>query len=337
MHSRLLILLIVSALGAAGCSHSPRYDSEGLYETYDDNGCYLVEIYDSVEDSCYLDCENLNDQQCDELSFHVYGELEDYIDDNFEGDNTTSDGETGDALIASYSVNAALSISPLLNTESENEATFQRIWRAVVAILPEKFLSKEIVEFHIHTDGVDNTLAYVTLHESIPNKWIIAIDSADFTHENDKDFIHTVIHEFAHIVFLNKSQVNPDVVDACTNYSITEGCSNPESYINAYYAQFWADIIADNPSALADVDPTDEDEITTFHGKYQEQFVSEYAATNPVEDAAEIFVHFVLGRKPQHTTKATDEKIVFLYQFPELVELRNKIRAKLRKHSDKDA
>ena len=102
-------------------------------------------------------------------------------------------------------------------------------------------------------------------------------------------------------MFLNKNQVELENTENCDSYSFTEGCSLKTSYINAFYKRFWANIIKDNPSALADIDAADEDEITQFHAKYQSHFPSEYAATNPIEDAAEIFVHFVLGKKP-HTS-----------------------------------
>ncbi|MFT5897249.1 MAG: hypothetical protein ACI8VW_004136 [bacterium] len=334
MYSRLLIVLILFSVIVAGCAYSPHYDSENSGEKINVNGCYLTEEYNNEDDSCYLNCNNLDDQQCDALTLQVYGGLDEFIDEDLDGYIDPLKEEPDDLLIASYSLDTTLSLSELSNIEPENDEKFQHIWQAILAILPEDYLQKEVVEYHINTDGFDNTLAYVTLHESIPEKWVIAIDSADFTSQKDKEFIHTVIHEFAHIVFLNKSQVDIDSTQSCANYSITEGCSRSASYINTFYTRFWAEIIEDNSSALADVDPTDKDELTEFYKKYRAHFVSEYAASNPIEDAAEIFVHFVLGKKPQNSHLITEQKIEFLYRFPELIELRSKIRANLIKHSD---
>lgn len=333
MYPRLNIALILFTLTAASCTYNPREAVVHPDEETDENGCYLTEEYDSDEDNCYLICDNLDDEQCDALALQVYGDFDEFIDENFEGNNNPLNEDSNDFLIASYSLDTTLSLNELSNTEPENDETFKLIWRAILAILPEYFLQNEVVEYHINTDGLDNTLAYVTLHESIPEKWVIAIDSADFTNEKDKEFIHTVIHEFAHIVFLNKSQVEIDSEQSCATYWISEGCSKSTSYINAFYLRFWADIIEDNPSALADIDTSDEDETTDFYNKYPTQFVSEYAATNPVEDAAEIFAHFVLGKKPKNPIMIAKQKVEFLYQFPELVELRSMIRANLRKHS----
>lgn len=326
MKLRLLPVLSLFLFIVSACAYSPEINTK----TTDEFGCYLAEKYDVEEDSCYLDCENLNEQQCDELAFQVYGELDDFIDENFAGYDRNANEDSNATLIARYSLNEALALNELLNTEPDNDRTFRLIWRAVLQILPREFLREEVAEYRINTDGVDNTLAFVTLHESFPEKWIISIDPADFTNEKDKEFIHTVIHEFAHIVFLNKMQVELESTDSCTNYSITEGCSKTDSYINAFYTRFWTDIIKDNPTALADEEVTDEDDILEFYEKYSTQFVSEYAATNPVEDIAEIFVHFVLEKKPQIPATIAKQKIAFLHQFPELTQLRNKIRAKLR-------
>jgi len=325
IRSKIVLLFVV--LSAAACTLSPNDAWVAANTKIDENGCYVIERYDSEEDSCYLKCDNLTDAQCNDLALRVYGESDELLsEDNGLG---PSDEKPTYNHIATYSVSKTLALSELFNTEPENDEFFQYIWETILAILPNDFLRNEVVEYHINTDGLDNTLAYVSLHETIPEKWVIAIDPDDFTGELDQDFIHTVIHEFAHIVFLNKSQLELDTDQSCSSYSVTEGCSNSASYINAFYSRFWADIIDDNPSALADIDPTDENEITEFYNIYRRHFVNEYAATNPVEDAAEVFAHFVLSKKPPSQHLIAQQKIAFLYQFSELVELRNKIRANM--------
>ena len=57
-------------------------------------------------------------------------------------------------------------------------------------------------------------------------------------------------------------------------------------------------------------------------------FVTEYAATNPVEDLAETWAHFVLRAKPTDASEKSD-KIRSLYDYPELVQTRDRIRANL--------
>jgi len=56
--------------------------------------------------------------------------------------------------------------------------------------------------------------------------------------------------------------------------------------------------------------------------------MTQYASTNPAEDIAEVFTHFVIFDKPTNNTIA-DQKIQLLYKYPELIELRNTIRQSL--------
>lgn len=99
--------------------------------------------------------------------------------------------------------------------------------------------------------------------------------------------------------------------------------------LNQFYQQFWVGTFAEHGSAVAAQEAGDEGvALQQFYEKYRDRFVSEYAATNPIEDLAEIFTHFVLKDKPVDTDIAS-EKISFLYQFARLVDMRRGIRAKL--------
>ena len=315
----------------SGCASPVPKTAPQLQYELDDNGCYIGEQYDATNDSCYLDCTNLDDAQCDTLSMEFYGEFDEFIDDEFDGHDDSSTSDENSREIAIFSVNKQLTLEKIINDEPENEQAFQEIWSVVLSILPESVISEEVVEFHVSTDGVDNTLAFVNLNEDNIEKWNIAIDPADYTDGGNKDFIHTVIHEFAHIAFLKRSQIKLNDNGACNTYSITEGCTLENSYLHQFYTRFWADIIQDNPSALADEDAQDEDEVYEFYEKYSTHFVSDYAATNPVEDVAEVFVRFVLENKPSVPQNVAQEKVAFLHQFPKLLEFRNTIRNKLKK------
>jgi hypothetical protein len=52
--------------------------------------------------------------------------------------------------------------------------------------------------------------------------------------------------------------------------------------------------------------------------------VSEYAATSPAEDIAEAWAFFLLSPKPE-LDSISSEKILFFYEYPELVALRTQI------------
>ena len=64
--------------------------------------------------------------------------------------------------------------------------------------------------------------------------------------------------------------------------------------------------------------------IHKFYAEYPDQFISEYAATNPVEDIAESWTEFVMRPKPIGTSIA-DKKVLFFYEYPELVQIRGEI------------
>jgi len=60
--------------------------------------------------------------------------------------------------------------------------------------------------------------------------------------------------------------------------------------------------------------------------KYKDRFVTDYAATNPGEDIAEVFATFVTQADQPRGNSIADQKIKLLYDFPELTQLRDKIR-----------
>lgn len=324
-----IILLAVS--GCATTQDKPSIEQMDTQVELDENGCYVGEGYDEIEDSCYFDCTELSDEECDIQYESFYSGLDSFIADDFHGHDDIDTDNVDSREIAKYAVNTSLELTSVSNLEPANDARHREIWSAATSILPSAFLSKEVVEYHVTTDGTDNTLAFVILNDDEADKWNFAIDPADYIDNNNRDFIHTIIHEFAHIAFLNSTQVDLTEYESCENYWITEGCTYPESYINQFYNEYWADIIHDNLSAFADEDAQDENEVYEFYEKYQSHFVSDYAATNPVEDAAEVFVHFVLGSKPSNPKTISDKKIAFLHQFPELLKFRNIIRIKLKK------
>ncbi len=58
---------------------------------------------------------------------------------------------------------------------------------------------------------------------------------------------------------------------------------------------------------------------------FPESFVTEYAATHPAEDIAESFIYFVTLDKPEGNL-IKDKKIRFFYAYPELIEIRERMR-----------
>jgi hypothetical protein len=265
---------------------------------------------------------------------------------NFQDDETDDeDSEFPEQLyLVSYGVYGDQISDPIfedvsadLTAYQEDEITHQEIWDIFITLIPSGE-HDSLVEYDIVTDGEGNNLASVGQTYYDPALWTLEVDILD---SNDKlDLIYTLIHEYAHLLTLGPDQVTPSLalfknpddneiyfneVSACPAYFPGEGCSKTSSYINTFYNQFWADIYEE----WLDINLIEEDDayyeaLDDFYYEYEDRFVTDYAATNPEEDIAEVFTFFVLSPRPGGSTIA-EEKILFLYEYPELVELRDEI------------
>ena len=104
---------------------------------------------------------------------------------------------------------------------------------------------------------------------------------------------------------------------------LPEGCSRPGSIVGDFQIKFWSKYGAD----ATDWNRTDQD-AAALYADHSDAFVSEYAATNPVEDLAETFATFVLSDKPTGATEK-DQKVSWLYNSPLMASERMRIRAAL--------
>ena len=259
------------------------------------------------------------DEQCDIRYQEVFRDFDQLVIDNYQGNNPT----TTSTAKAKYQVNADLSLSVLENSEPDKDRLFNEIWTNARKILPRAKVQSSVSQYHIDSDGESGALAYVVNDVNLPEKWVIAYDDADYSGANDPQFTHTTVHEFGHIVFLSSDQLDIRSTGSCPNYGIQEGCSFAQSYINRFYQTFWASIIDEHRALQSDEDKQ------RFYERYQDRFVSEYASTNPVEDAAEVFTSFVLKDKPASGDTVVNQKILLMHDIEALVNLRREIRGKL--------
>lgn len=224
-----------------------------------------------------------------------------------------------------------------LQDEQDDTAAHERLWEYFSNLIPLENRG-DLAEFSVMTDGQDNVLAAVAQTYNDPSLWGLEVDIVD---SQDYDYLsYTLVHEFAHLLTLAPDQVppseavfnNPDdndiylnEVSACPNYFPGEGCSNSNSYINQFYDRFWVNIYDEWDSInLEEDDDIYYQRLDDFYYNYQDQFVTDYAVTHPAEDIAESFSFFVFGEKPAGDT-ITEQKMLFFYNYPELVDLRLKI------------
>jgi hypothetical protein len=101
-----------------------------------------------------------------------------------------------------------------------------------------------------------------------------------------------------------------------------------EAYLNAFGNRFWTGEVYESWIEVFFMvynDPAGyRTALDEFYANHREQFVSPYAATNPREDIAESWTEFILRPKPSGTSIA-DQKVLFFYEFPELVQTREEI------------
>ena len=220
----------------------------------------------------------------------------------------------------------------------EQKDVHQKIWDIYVNLIPSDQRSM-LGEFVIVTDGEDKLLAAVRQSDENLYSWVLEVDIADIA--NSRELTYTLIHEFAHLLTLNSKQVTPSraVFDnpgdqqvysheslRCEQYFSNEGCSQPDSYLNSFYEEFWADIYDEwKEIRKSRNDEKYYENLNDFYHKYQDRFVTDYAVVNPVEDIAESFSFFIFSPKPAGDTIA-EKKTLFFYDFSELVKLRSEIQ-----------
>ncbi len=224
-------------------------------------------------------------------------------------DDATGDyGQPADDNSIFYEVRSDLSLSP------EPKPEHKKLWEMFVTVISKEFAAERIEAFRVYDNYGDGLFAAV-LGGVTDGKWVAEFN---LTETGDtRELIHTMIHEYGHLLTLNDSQVDGRIGDACPRFRYYDGCAKPESYLNAFHNKFWKKygvdaLDEDNPVDLYETQPVD-------------TFVSDYAATTMLEDMAESWAAFVLRDKPIGATEA-DAKVRFFYDYPELVKERERIR-----------
>lgn len=209
-------------------------------------------------------------------------------------------------------------VTPDVLSEKQLQS-YTAIWDIITKIIPEHSLIG-FESFRIFSDGIYNVLAFVAANDDIGASWSIAIDDLDT--QDVAQLISTIVHEYMHYITLNNTQVSYTDVQTLNTYNDIGMVAQQYAYLDLFYKEFWKDLLDDrliNPSTF------------NFYARHQAEFVSAYAATSPTEDIAESFVCFVLLQKQPGNTIA-QQKINFFYDYPELVEIRQELRANIKQY-----
>ena len=312
-------------------SEAPSLPADGEQES-----CLEGESYHPNNGLCYRD-----DGSAEALFTSMMAGVTEY-DENFV--ENLLDGEY---VLVKYEINGNEIFAPQyenvssdLVDEQENVALHNEIWDFYAAMIPAD--ARDFVTHYIvMTDGLGGGLAAVEQNPDDPTLWMLNVDISDT--EDIEELTFTLIHEYGHLLTLNTSQVdideylfnNPDDDDAyydaednCATYFTGEGCAKSSSYFYLFFDEFWRDIYDEwNEIQYIEDDDAYYEASDELYFAHESDFVTDYAITNPGEDIAETWAFFVTQPQPAGNTIA-EKKILFFYQFPELVALREEIIAR---------
>lgn len=190
-----------------------------------------------------------------------------------------------------------------------NRSAHHRIWDYFTHVVPLEE-RPGLAEFDIYAGGASGA----QFSPTEDGGWILRFNVLAGTDSNY--LTEALIHEYGHFLTLNPTQQIPlDNGQQCPQEPLHK-CPAPDSYANQFFEEFWRPIYREWINTSDDTGRNFQ-----FYLKYSDQFVSEYAASQPLEDIAETWTAFILHPKPGSDTIA-GQKVLFFYRFPELVELR---------------
>lgn len=282
-----------------------------VYETEVESAsdCASFELYDEERKVCSFECAN--ESEC--------AEMEKLIDQEFSSWTDELEKDTGKveekaiasndkSLRAEYSVASGERISL---TKGKDNEKYKSIWQEISDLSPDSLSDNYIDTFQIFENNSDDTLAFVD-DEDMDGKWRVAVNLSGYNSSTERENKSTFIHELAHIISLNSSQVNPNIEkNDCNTFHVDEGCAKSSSYLNIFQSKFWA---GQNKNAQGGLEFS------------KDKFVTEYASTNEVEDLAESFAFFVLSSEGLDDSLEKNQKINSFYNYSELVSMRKDMR-----------
>lgn len=299
-----------------------QYDAESADQ------CDEGDVYVEDEQVCEYECADA--AECAQLAQEAEAELDDWGDEYTKDSEPVAEKEvaTGD-LAATYAVGSGESITLQTGTPAAKNS---EVWGQIAALSPDAFTARFIETYGVFSNSSDDTLAYVSDDDG-NGKWLIAVNLAGYESLTVRERATTLVHELAHIVTLNNTQVRTDIDEAACGAAYTgkgfftgEGCALWGSYMGDFAKAFWpaSDVAKVGGGAGENVEAA-----AQLYEAKPTSFVTEYAATNPGEDIAESFALFILDKQSTSPQTVAEKKVAFFYNYPALVAFRNDMRQAL--------
>jgi hypothetical protein len=233
-------------------------------------------------------------------------------------------------VVASYViVKGAVRPDPGVSMSASQKKLYDKVEAYVWSAIPPdcKALISRLELFVSETNASDATDGTATPNDD-GSRWTLSLDWGEAesavieqNYDDEVVFDEVIAHELGHLLSLKTDQMTND--ETLGTYSDSDGTFTEDAYLNAFYQRFWKERYpgwTDNGG--------DQDQAAALYDAHQDEFVTEYAATDPTEDFAESFAWFVLKTKPAAATERA-KKIQFFYAYPELVNDRTLLRRNL--------
>ncbi len=223
-----------------------------------------------------------------------------------------------DNIEAWYLIEDPSSVAGIKN--SVHRRYFTRFFEIVPDEYDDYFV--DLLVFEERNNEFDGFVETVAPYQG--DTWRIGISEAMFEFNISSQMIEELyIHEFSHIISYEGIQGRSLPSNTrCHEFFSDLGCPPANSYLVDFVNEFWTEADLD---ALVE---TDDPESIWSNNELRNNFVTDYATTNPTEDFAESFTFFVLEDRAEGSD-ILDQKINYFYGFDHLLTLREEIRAEL--------
>ena len=220
-------------------------------------------------------------------------------------------------------IEARYEISDFNDVAGIKNRTHRQYFDRFFDLVPDRY-DDYFVDLLVFDEDLDDFDGFV---ETVPpyrdDTWRIGINESIFEFKITSDLIEELfVHEFAHLISYEgmRGTMEPRN-NRCHEYFSEFGCPPANSYLMDFIDDFWTE---DDLDALVEF----EGESIWTNREVRDNFVTDYASTNPAEDFAESFTFFVLDEK-NTGAKLPDQKVNYFYQFDYLIDLREEIRTEL--------
>ena len=262
-------------------------------------------------------------------------EIEESFDENINNNEEENISEEGAISTLTYNIDGddftLIEDLSLKGSILKDENKRDIILKHFMNMIPASYRT-EVTRFKIFDDPKDDWVAFARENDESLTDWTITFNidgvfNKDGTMYDQERLNISLVHEFAHVLTLNNTQLTPIDLkkwapDCWLQLYTGEGCAKENSIIDSFYKKFWEE---EDYEIVGAKENWDEE----LYESKPDSFIRYYAATSPSEDIAESFAYFAVKPKPSNAKLIKNQKILFFYQYPKLVKLRNKIQEEL--------